>query len=775
MSPKHLLPFLAFLGWAIASPSKALDVPLESDAHGLGMGGAVAAVSGGTHAVAWNPAGIARAQVPMLQFGSSFRPDPSAFGLDATGLYPTRDHTVFAISGFSSRIRDASDTVVAMLSAGVPLNDSRDLLFGANLKHFTLRDRSGDLPLRGRGIGLDLGLSYDLHLPSGAEVLSFALAVHDANTQVRFDRAGEQTVTRRFVAGLAYQRPSLRFEVDYEAVDRVLSESRLHDRLKAGVERFLADRNFSVRAGYDDLLNSGGHFTGGFGYHPDRPFELIYATAFSEKDRDLSHHASLVLRFDRWFPTRSATVPGTEIDLGRGTPATPEPTRSPGRPVAGVPLKKRPLTLSPPAFSPNGDGRHDAVTVTLPALRPGEIEQWELTFTDRDGRIRRRASGRDPLPPSWIWNGLDDAGQSCPDGTYRVLLKTWGAEQTLLSEDDRTVDLMTQTTRFGIVPSTRAFSPTRGRGVLFQVRSPETETVGSWEFEVSDSGTNRVVYATQGRGRLPKRISWNGRDAKGVPVPDGSYVCLLVAEDRAGNRMQGDAVRVSADSQPPELQLKVADPWWDPARSAAIRIGLESADRNALTDWRLVLQDDEGRERRVFSGRGEPPREVVWDAKDAKGSPLDPGSFVTLRLTGSDEAGNMGAAEPLGLQIAFVPPEGAQLTLNLTTVTFQKGSAELSADAVRELAQAAQAIRPYLEKSVVVLKGFSTEDEAGSGLALSRRRATAARKALAEVLGVPEGRLVAMALGSREPLQTASGLAAPDRQRRVVVTLFAQK
>ena len=42
----------------------------EQDPYGLGMGGAAAAVAGGTHAIQWNPAGIARAFVPMAQMGT---------------------------------------------------------------------------------------------------------------------------------------------------------------------------------------------------------------------------------------------------------------------------------------------------------------------------------------------------------------------------------------------------------------------------------------------------------------------------------------------------------------------------------------------------------------------------------------------------------------------------------------------------------------------------------------------------------------------------------
>src|SRR5579859_3423884 len=99
--------FLCFHAWR---PALALDPLFEQDAYGLSMGGAVAAIAGGTHAIQWNPAGIARASVPMAQLGLGLNPNSSEFLFNTSVLYPFPDGTVFALSQFSDFPNSGSGT-----------------------------------------------------------------------------------------------------------------------------------------------------------------------------------------------------------------------------------------------------------------------------------------------------------------------------------------------------------------------------------------------------------------------------------------------------------------------------------------------------------------------------------------------------------------------------------------------------------------------------------------------------------------------------------------
>ena len=87
--------------WFCLNHSSAVDLNIAQDAYGLGMGGAVAAIAAGTQAVPYNPAGIARANLPSVQGGMGFWPGPSNFDLSLGGLYPLNDGTVFGFDGIT--------------------------------------------------------------------------------------------------------------------------------------------------------------------------------------------------------------------------------------------------------------------------------------------------------------------------------------------------------------------------------------------------------------------------------------------------------------------------------------------------------------------------------------------------------------------------------------------------------------------------------------------------------------------------------------------------
>jgi hypothetical protein len=78
------------------------------------------------------------------------------------------------------------------------------------------------------------------------------------------------------------------------------------------------------------------------------------------------------------------------------------------------------LTVSPPAFSPNGDGRLDVVELGFDLIRPADVKARVVAGT---GTVAQVASGSfDAGHAAVVWNGLSSTGRF-PDGSYRAVVQ----------------------------------------------------------------------------------------------------------------------------------------------------------------------------------------------------------------------------------------------------------------------------------------------------------------------------------------------------------------
>ena len=81
------------------------------------------------------------------------------------------------------------------------------------------------------------------------------------------------------------------------------------------------------------------------------------------------------------------------------------------------------ITLSPEVFSPDGDGINDALTIALhPPFSPASIR---VRIFDTYGRKVRSIVPQDLVGPetSYVWDGLDDAGNPLETGIYIFLVE----------------------------------------------------------------------------------------------------------------------------------------------------------------------------------------------------------------------------------------------------------------------------------------------------------------------------------------------------------------
>ncbi|MFH1475427.1 MAG: FlgD immunoglobulin-like domain containing protein [Chloroflexota bacterium] len=194
------------------------------------------------------------------------------------------------------------------------------------------------------------------------------------------------------------------------------------------------------------------------------------------------------------------------------------------------------------AFSPNGDGSGDTVTVTAAG---SEAVAWAVEITDAAGAVLARLED-DGDELAVTWNGIVN-GAPVPDGTYTARITAvdaWGNAPATAE-----IDLVVDT----VAPTLEGVSPQAVTPAVFTPNGDGLTDVARVGFGSSEAGTilatardaGGAVTATFSGDMVagPGSIAWDGRTTAGGYVPDGTHTIALRPVDRAGN--QGTALDVS--------------------------------------------------------------------------------------------------------------------------------------------------------------------------------------------------------------------------------------
>ncbi|HUQ78237.1 MAG TPA: glycosyl hydrolase family 18 protein [Patescibacteria group bacterium] len=183
------------------------------------------------------------------------------------------------------------------------------------------------------------------------------------------------------------------------------------------------------------------------------------------------------------------------------------------------------------AFSPNGDGVLDTVTVSLTAT---DATGWSFSAAALSGTtvgnsiVTTSGSGS---TASVAWDGRA-AGVDAPDSPYRLTL---AAADVAGNRVERTWDVRLDRTAPAITPTATPdrFSP-NADGAADTTRL-------AWTSSEAVTGTSRIYRGTTLiRAWAIARATaggatWNGTDSAGNAVPDGTYAWRVTGTDGAGN------------------------------------------------------------------------------------------------------------------------------------------------------------------------------------------------------------------------------------------------
>jgi flagellar hook assembly protein FlgD len=281
------------------------------------------------------------------------------------------------------------------------------------------------------------------------------------------------------------------------------------------------------------------------------------------------------------------------------------------------------LSLDKRAFSPNGDGVLDVVTLLPESQSATVIQSWTLAVLDAGEAKVKGFSGSGALPARLAWDGKRDDGARAPDGLYHASLEV--RYVTAEVETAKSVELALDTTppSIEVAAEDTLFSPnTDGRKdvVRFTQRSAPGDT---WEGRIVDA-SGRVFRSWTWKDRASD-FTWDGSDAEGNKVDDGAYRYVVRSEDPAGNKAERSVERIVVDTRQTQVFVTASAAGFSPNGDGAfddLSLGLVVRLADGIESWKLALLDESGAASRVFSGSGSTPipAKQAWDGKSADGA-----------------------------------------------------------------------------------------------------------------------------------------------------------
>lgn len=159
-----------------------------------------------------------------------------------------------------------------------------------------------------------------------------------------------------------------------------------------------------------------------------------------------------------------------------------------------------------------------------------------------------------------------------------------------------------------------------------------TDKLKEWRFEIKDRDGKLVRYA-EGRGGLPKGLTWRGENNAFKLVGDGTYFGQLIIEDEAGHEVATEKVMIMVDRTFPEVEIVP-----DKTDKDDVLFSVKSTDASKIVEWNITIYDQNDEVLGTFSGKHDLPSTLRCAAKKRINTQKD---TFTYSLEIRDAAGNM--------------------------------------------------------------------------------------------------------------------------------------
>jgi flagellar hook assembly protein FlgD/flagellar motor protein MotB len=306
-------------------------------------------------------------------------------------------------------------------------------------------------------------------------------------------------------------------------------------------------------------------------------------------------------------------------------------------------------------FSPNNDGKSDALEFPVTITDSRYIAGWVFEIRDAEGNVVRtyRNKERRPetqgvrnfiarladvksgveVPPTLRWDGVFDSGELAPDGIYSFVISAFDDNNNTSSTQvyQTVVDNTPPELVLAMPPEAqRIFSPDGdgNRDTLAITQSGSVEDL--WEAGVYNASGDLARTFNVENGS-PQNLVWDGKDNAGLFVADGVYSYRISCVDRAGNTESAALDNIIVSTIQPQVGVSISDAYFSPNGDGikdTVTYILTVPVTEGITGWSLTFRDSQGVARRTIPSNSPRVQErQEFTGRDDRGVMLGEGIY----------------------------------------------------------------------------------------------------------------------------------------------------
>lgn len=302
------------------------------------------------------------------------------------------------------------------------------------------------------------------------------------------------------------------------------------------------------------------------------------------------------------------------------------------------------LSVTPAAFSPNGDGSQDTLTLFPKAKASSGIESYIIDIADSNGTVVKTYSGSGNLPSSVVWDGMTESGTRSSDGIYSAQIKTVAKSGTEASASSQTFVLDTQVPVIEIAAPYTVFSPdgiSSRQTIPVSVANCSAEV--RWTAEVRSLAKKDAVRTFTWQNGKVTDFAWDGTDESGNKVPDAQYELTVWTKDAAGNSASASIKGIRVDARAVSAYVTNEYEGFSPNGDGVLdtqKFSVKTSLSEGISAWTFDMVSSDGKTVKRFSDKDQKnlPASIVW-AGDCDDGSVANGTF-TGKLHIEYEKGN---------------------------------------------------------------------------------------------------------------------------------------